>query len=229
MRCLTAASAALLIWAQAAAAAEWTFQEGWTEPLDGFETDVARVETDGFALHLYRNPGGRVMALFTWPDGVGAVVDSGAVAVLTPEGFKPKTIEARAEQGRIVEYARIEGQRLRDRLWHGEGTVPVGTLADILAAPTVRLDLNRADAGPVTATWSMEGSDLPLARALGLTLDGVPAGAEWEDRAGAAMLAAMSACQFPKLDMECVTKVTACAPNISEQRDIDGFETCVAQ
>ncbi|MEL7092378.1 MAG: hypothetical protein AAFN94_11645 [Pseudomonadota bacterium] len=227
MNCLTAASALVLLCAQAAAA-EWIFQEDWTDPLDGFETDVARVETDGFALHLYRNPGGRVMALFTWPDTVGAVLQSGEVAVLTPEGFRPKRIEARAEQGRIVEYARIEGQQLRDRLWHGEGSVPVGTLADILAAPSVRLDLQREGADPVTATWSMDGAGLPVARALGLTLEGVPAGAEWEDRAGAAMLAAMSACQFPTLDMECVSKVTACAPRISEARDIDGFEACVA-
>ena len=227
MRCLTAASAALLIWAQAAAA-DWVFQEDWTDPLDGFQTDVARMEADGFALHLYRNPAGRVMALFTWPDTVGAVLSSGEVAVLTPEGFRPKTIEVRAEQGRIVEYARLEGQALRDRLWHGEGTVPVGTLADILAAPSVSLKLLRDSAGPVTATWSMAGAELPVARALGLTFEGVPAGAAWEDRAGAAMLAAMSACQFPKLDMECVAQVTACAPQISEDRDIDGFEACVA-
>ncbi|MEM6759854.1 MAG: hypothetical protein AAF601_10285 [Pseudomonadota bacterium] len=229
MRCLTAASIALLVWAQMATAAEWVFQRGWTEPFDGFTTDVARVETDGFALHLYRNPSGRVMALFTWPDAVGAVPTSGEVAVLMPEGFRAKTIEARAAPGRIVEYARRDGRALRDRLWHGEGTVPVGTLADILAAPSVSLAIARDGADPVTATWSMDGADLPVARALGLTLEGVPAGAEWEDRAGAAMLAAMSACQFPKLDMECVAQVTSCAPQISDRRDIDGFEACVAQ
>ncbi|WP_415919642.1 hypothetical protein [Tateyamaria sp. SN6-1] len=211
------------------ALAEWTFVEGWQDPIDGFETKLARVvNADGFGLHLYRNPLGRVMALYTLSEDVGDVAREGPVVIVTPQGFAPKTVVARTEQGRIVEYARSTGRAVRDRLWHGEGQVPVGTLADILAAPSVALEITVQD-GPVIQTeWSMADAKLPIAQALGLNIEGVPAGAAWEDAASQAMLAAMTACQFPSLDMACVQTVTACSPNISDARDIDAFEACVA-
>lgn len=212
------------------AAAEWTFLAPWSDPVDGFETKAAHtVNEDGFGLHLYRNPLGRVMALYTLPDAVGEIPAEGPVAVVTPAGFSPKTIEARTEQGRIVEYARSTGRAVRDRLWHGEGQVPVGTLGDILAAPTVSFRVTLRSGATLDTSWSMDGANLPIARALGLNIDGVPAGAAWEDAASQAMLAAMTACQFPRLDMACVQKVTACSPRISDARDIDAFEQCVAQ
>lgn len=212
------------------ALADWTYIENWTEPLDGYETRAASaVNADGFTLHLYRNPIGRVFALYTLPDGVGDLPDSGSMAALTPEGFKTKEIEARPEPGRVVEYARSTGRALRDRLWHGEGQVPVGTLKNILDAPAIHLSMTLASGEEVKTAWSMEGSGLSIAQALGLSIDGIAAGAEWEDAASQAMLAAMTACQFPSLDMACVQRVTACSDQISEARDIDGFEACVAE
>ena len=217
-----------LCWASTAQA-EWSFVETFTDPFDGFETKAAtRQNSDGASLHLYRNPVGRVMALFTLPDG-STLPASGLVATITPQGFKSKEITANTEQGRIVEYARTDGPMLRDRLWHGEGQVPVGTLADMLKAPRLSAAFTLSDGTTLNTGWSMDTSGLPLARALGLTLDGVPAGAAWEDAASQAMLAAMTACQFPSLDIACVQKVTACSPHISDARDIDAFDTCVAK
>ncbi|WP_299686101.1 hypothetical protein [uncultured Tateyamaria sp.] len=210
--------------------AEWAFVETWSDPVDGFETKVAQmINDDGFGLHLYRNPVGRVMALYALPDRIGNLPDEGLVAVVTPQGFAAKDIIAHTEQGRIVEYARSTGRAVRDRLWHGEGQVPVGTLADVLEAPSVALTVTLANGETVETDWSMEGASLPIAQALGLNIEGVAAGAAWEDAASQAMLAAMSACQFPKLDIACVQKVTACSPQISDARDIDGFEVCVAK
>ena len=211
------------------AMAEWTFVEDWSDPIDGFGTKVARhINDEGYGLHLYRNPVGRVMALYTLPDGTGDLPVEGPVAVVTPEGFAAKPVTARTEQGRIVEYARSTGRALRDRLWHGEGQVPVGTLADVLEATSVAVRLTLVSGDTVDTEWSMEGANLPIAQALGLNIEGVPAGAAWEDAAAQAMLAAMTACQFPSLDMACVQKVTACSPQISDARDIEGFEACVA-
>ncbi|MEL6563466.1 MAG: hypothetical protein AAFQ59_03400 [Pseudomonadota bacterium] len=212
------------------ASAEWTFVDTWSDPIDGYETKVARhVNADGFGLHLYRSPVGRVMALYTLPEDAGAFPVEGPVAVVTPDGFKPKEIVAQTEQGRIVEYARSTGRALRDRLWHGEGQVPVGTLADILDAPAIGLTVTLATGETVDTRWPMQGAKLPIAQALGLNIEGIPAGAAWEDAASQAMLAAMTACQFPKLDMACVQQVTACSPQISDARDIDGFEACLAE
>ncbi|MEO1365301.1 MAG: hypothetical protein AAFU86_16180, partial [Pseudomonadota bacterium] len=217
----------LLLFAQPAMA-EWVFVETWIDPIDGFETKAAQnVNADGFGLHLYRNPRGRVMALYALPGASGDVPAEGPVAVVMPQGFAPKEIVARREQGRIVEYARSTGRAVRDRLWHGEGQAPVGTLADILAAPSVALSVTLTTGDTVDTEWSMDGANLPIAQALGLNIDGVPAGAAWEDAASQAMLAAMSACQFPKLDIACVQRVTECGPEISTARDIDAFEFCV--
>lgn len=217
----------LLLLAQPAVA-DWTFVETWTDPIDGFETKVAqKVNTAGFGLYLYRNPRGRVMALYALPDGTGDLPEEGPVAVVTPEGFAPKEIVARREQGRIVEYARSTGRAVRDRLWHGEGQAPVGTLADILAAPSVAMSVTLTSGDSVDTKWSMDGANLPIAQALGLNIEGVPAGAAWEDAASQAMLAAMSACQFPRLDIACVQRVTECGPEISTSRDIEAFELCV--
>ena len=221
---------AVLCFLASGAQADWQFDERWADPIDGFETKLASTKNvDGFGLHLYRNPLGRVMALFTLPEQVGDAPVEGPVAVVTPQGFAPKTIDARSEQGRIVEYARSTGRAVRDRLWHGEGQVPVGTLADILAAPSIGLKVTLASGETLETSWSMDGATLPIAQALGLNIDGVPAGAAWEDAASQAMLAAMTACQFPKLDITCVQKVTACSPQISDARDIDAFEFCVAR
>lgn len=212
-----------------AALADWIFDEGWREPLDGYDTPVALVRNaEGFVLHLYRSPSGRVMALYSWPEALGALAPEGPVAVLAPEGFDAKQIEARTEQGRFVEYARVGPGLLRDRLWHGQGDVPVGTLADILAAPAVTLRLTLNTAETVETRWSMAGAGLPVARALGLTLSGIAAGPDWEQQASQAMLAAMTACQYPKLDVTCVQKVTVCAGEISDNRDITAFEGCIA-
>ena len=209
-------------------AAEWAFVEGWKEPLDGYQTNAAvRKSADGVTWYLYRNPVGRVMALYALPEG--DVAGDGVVARLTPQGFDTKDIEARAVPGRVVEYARSAGPMLRDRLWHGEGQVPVGTLADILAAPSVTLEVTLTSGEVLSTTWDMQGAGLPLARALGLNLEGVPAGAAWEDTAAQSMLAAMTACQFPQLDMACVQRVTACSDRISEARDIEAFEGCVTR
>lgn len=210
--------------------AEWQFLEDWQDPIDGFTTDAAQtINADGYAMYLYRNPRGRVMALYTLPDDEADLPVDGPVAIATPEGFPSKTIEARTEQGRFFEYARSTGRVVRDRLWHGEGQVPVGTLADILAAPSVSLSLKLTDETTADTTWSMDDAGLSIARALGITLEGVPAGAAWEDAAAQSMLAAMTACQFPTLDMQCVQQVTACSPKISQERDIEGFELCVVQ
>ena len=184
---------------------------------------------DGTLLHLYRNPIGRVYALFTLPEDGPAFAAEGAVATLTPEGFDPKSIEARAERGRVVEYAATEGRALRDRLWHGEGTAPAfGTLHDIIEAPSLSATFTLSDGSTHTAIWSMDGAGTPMAHALGITIEGAAAGQEWEDAAAQALLAAMTTCQFPRLDVACVQKVTACSDRISDARDIDGFDACVA-
>ncbi|MEL7130803.1 MAG: hypothetical protein AAGK77_00180 [Pseudomonadota bacterium] len=211
------------------ARAEWQFVQDWTDPINGFDTKAAMTTAaDGTTLHLYRNPIGRVYALFTLPQDSGTLRPSGEVARLTPKGFDTKTIEARAEQGRVIEFATSTGSSLRDRLWHGEGAAPVGTLRDLIQAPSVTATFILAEGGEHNATWSMDDAGTPIAQALGISIEGAAAGDVWDDTAAQALLAAMTACQFPKLDVSCVQHVTTCSDKISIDRDIEGFETCVA-
>lgn len=220
---------ALLVLASPAYA-EWQFVQTWTDPLQDFETRAATTTNDaGFALHLYRNPIGRIYALITLPDGAPDLAREGIVATLTPEGFDPKQIETQSEQGRIVEYAISTGRMLRDRLWHGQGKAPAfGTFHDLLEAPNLSATLTISSGDTIETQWNMDGAATPIAQALGVSMDGVAAGSEWEDAASQALLAAMTACQFPNLDVVCIQKVSTCSAKISEQRDIDGFEACVA-
>ncbi|WP_299044260.1 hypothetical protein [uncultured Tateyamaria sp.] len=213
------------------AKADWHFVEDWTDPVNGFEAKAAvSTADDGTALHLYRNPIGRVYALITLPDGTPDIVREGMVASLAPEGFDPKQIEARTEQGRVIEFATSTGRALRDRLWHGEGSAPAfGTLHDIVEAPSLTATLSLVDGTQHSATWSMDGAGAPIAQAIGITIEGAAAGDAWDDAAAQALLAAMTICQFPKLDVTCVQKVTACSDKISVDRDIDGFDACIAQ
>ncbi|MEP1964647.1 MAG: hypothetical protein ABJP79_16565 [Tateyamaria sp.] len=210
--------------------ADWQFVQSWTDPLQTFETRAATTTNDaGFVLHLYRNPIGRIYALLTLPDGTADLVRNGVVATLTPEGFDAKQIETQSEQGRIVEYAISTGRMLRDRLWHGQGEAPAfGTFHDLLEAPSLSATLSLTTGEQVQTSWSMDGAATPIAQALGVSMDGAAAGSEWEDAASQALLAAMTACQFPKLDVLCVQKVSTCSAKISEERDIDAFETCIA-
>lgn len=227
------ATATLLCWLglAGAALADWQLADPFTDPIQDFETRaVTSTNDDGHSLHLYRNPVGRVYLLVTLAPDAPDLAGTGPVAVLMPEGFDPKTIEARTEQGRLIEYATSTGRQLRDRIWHGEGQSPAfGTFHDLIEAPSVNLRLTHADGSESTTRWSMKGASLPIAQALGITIDGVAAGAEWDDAAAQALLAAMTVCQFPKLDVMCVQKVTACSGKISEDRDIEGFEACVAE
>lgn len=223
--------AILLLTLARPALADWHFLEGWTDPLQEFEASAATsTNGDGFGLHLYRNPIGRVYALITLPDTAPDLARTGTVATLTPQGFDPKQIEAQGEQGRIVEYAISTGRLLRDRLWHGEGQAPAfGTFHDLLEAPSLSATLTLENGDQIETSWAMNDAALPIAQALGIAMEGVPAGAAWEDEAAQALLAAMTACQFPKLDVTCVQKVTTCSAQISENRDIPGFEGCVAE
>ena len=221
---------ALLVLASPANA-EWQFIQSWTDPLQEFETRAATTTNDaGYVLHLYRNPIGRIYALITLPDGTADLVRDGQVATLTPEGFDPKQIEAQGERGRIVEYAISTGRMLRDRLWHGQGETPAfGTFHDLLEAPSLSASLSLTTGDTVETQWRMEGAATPIAQALGISIDGVAAGSEWEDTASQALLAAMTACQFPKLDVLCMQKVSTCSTQISEERDIEAFDACVAE
>ena len=224
-----AAWLALLICAPPAWA-DWQFLDTWTDPIQDFETRAATISNaDGYDLFLYRNPIGRVYVLITVPDGTPDLILEGAVATLTPDGFDTKSIEAQTERGRVVEYAISTGRLLRDRLWHGEGQSPAfGTFHDLLDAPNITATLALTTGDTTTTSWTMTGAGTPIARALGISLGGIPAGQEWEDSASQAMLAAMTACQFPKLDMACVQQVTDCADKISTDRDIAGFDACIA-
>ena len=223
--------AGLAAWILATPAfADWQFLENWTDPIDQATVRAATATgDDGTTLHVYRNASGRVYALFTLPQGGADLAAQGIVARITPEGFATKDIEVRPEPGRIIEYGLSTGRMLRDRLWHGEGEAPAfGTFRDLLEAPALTARFQLEDDSARTSTWVMEGAGLPIAQALGIKIEGVAAGAEWDDAAAQSLLAAMTACQFPKLDVTCVQKVTACSSAISEDRDIDGFETCVA-
>jgi len=223
--------AAATLWVCAMPAlANWEFIEAWVDPIDQAQVRVATTQNaDGIGLHLYRNSAGRVYALFTLPEDGSAFAEAGIVARITPEGFATKEIDVRTEPGRVIEYGLSAGHMLRDRLWHGEGETPAfGTFRDLLDAPALNATFQMADDTTLDTNWSMDGADLPIAQALGIKIEGVAAGAEWEDAASQSLLAAMTACQFPKLNVFCVQKVTACSSKISEERDIDGFETCVA-
>lgn len=210
--------------------ADWQYIETWSDPIQTFDTSAAMtINDDGYGLHLYRNPVGRVYLLITLPDGAADVLREGTVATLTPQGHPPKIIEARDQRGLVVEYATSTGQLLRDRLWHGEGQTPAfGTFHDILAAPRLTATLMLEGGAKAETGWDMDGAGTPIAQALGISIQGVAAGQEWEDSASQSLLAAMTACQFPKLNVSCVQKVTACSARISEDRDIDAFEGCVA-
>ncbi|MEP1201470.1 hypothetical protein [Tateyamaria sp.] len=220
---------ALIVLAHSAAA-DWQYIEKYSDPIQGFDTRAASTtNADGYGLHLYRNPIGRVYALITLPDSSPDLVRTGPVATVTPIGFEPKEVEAQSERGRVVEYAISTGRALRDRLWHGEGQAPAfGTFHDLLEAPSLAVSLMFDNGGTDQTEWSMEGAETAIAKALGISMNGVPAGSEWEDEAAQALLAAMTACQFPKLDVECVQKVSTCSTKISEDRDIVGFDSCVA-
>ena len=221
----------ILLWLIAQPAlAEWAFVESWIDPINEFELRAATTTSDsGIKLYLYRNPSGRVYVLFTLPEGGPGFAASGIVAQVTPKGFKTKDIEIRDEPGRFVEYGFSTGRMLRARLWHGQGETPtIGTLLDVLTAPSVHGAFQMDDGSSQEAVWSMDGASLPIAQALGIKIDGVAAGPEWEDTASRALMAAMTACQFPKLDMLCVQLVTTCSTKISEDRDIKGFEGCIA-
>ncbi|MFL4468913.1 hypothetical protein ACERZ8_03140 [Tateyamaria armeniaca] len=209
--------------------ADWEFIDRWSEPIQDFETRVATTtNADGYALHLYRNPVGRVYVLITLPQDSPDLALSGPVATLTPDGFAAKVIEAQDERGRVVEYAISTGRAVRDRLWHGEGQAPAfGTFHDLLEAPRLDATLTLETEDMVTTSWTMEGAAKPIAQALGISMGGIPAGEEWEEAAAQALLAAMTACQFPKLDVICVQKVSECSAQISDARDIDAFETCL--
>jgi len=210
--------------------ADWQYLETFTDPIDGYDTRAATTtNADGVALHFYRNPIGRVYVLFTLPDDGNNLISDGPVATLTPQGFNSKEIEARTIPGRVVEYGRSTGRALRDRLWHGEGEAPVGTLRNIIDAPTLSAAFKLTSGDTLQTKWDMTGAGLPLAQAIGISIDGVAAGQEWETAASQALLAAMTVCQFPKLDITCVQQVTACSSKISDERDIQGFEACVAE
>lgn len=210
--------------------ADWQYLETFTDPIDGYNTRAATTtNADGVALHFYRNPIGRVYVLFTLPAEGSDLISDGPVAILTPQGFASKEIEARTSPGRVVEYGRSNGRALRDRLWHGEGDTPIGTLRNIIDAPVLSATFTLTSGDTVQTEWDMTGAGLPLAQAIGISIDGIAAGQEWETAASQALLAAMTVCQFPKLDITCVQKVTACSSKISDERDIDGFEACVAE
>ena len=230
MKTAKAVAVALCLSGTPVVADDWRFVENWTDPINGFTTQAAtRLSPEGVALHVYRNPGGRVYALFTLPEDGGRVPEDGVVATLTPDGFDSKVIEARSDQGRVIEYATSTGTQLRDRLWHGEGQAPAfGTLHDMLNAPKISVTFTLEGDTELTTGWSMTGAGTPIARALGITVDGAAAGEAWDEAASQALLAAMTACQFPKLDVTCVQKVTACSSKISDDRDIDAFDACVA-
>lgn len=212
------------------ALAGWEFLETWIDPFTGAELRAATSTSDaGVALHLYRLPSGRVYALISLPEGGASFAAAGVIGQITPEGFKTKDIEVRDEPGRIVEYSLSTGRMLRARLWHGQGQAPAfGTLRDIIDTTSLNASFRLADNSTLDTAWSMEGASLPIAQALGIKIEGVAAGEEWEDMASQALMAAMTACQFPKLDMMCIQHVTKCSAKISDDRDIDGFEVCVS-
>lgn len=211
--------------------AEWEFREAWVDPINKLELRTAETVSDtGVTLNLYRNPAGRVYALFTLPEGTPDFADTGVVGEITPNGFETKEIELREEPGRFVEFGFTDGRVLRTRLWHGQDEAPtVGTLRDLIDAETVTGTFRLADDSMLDAVWSLEGAGLPIAQALGIKVKGVAAGPDWEGIASRSLMAAMTACQFPKLDMICVQQVTNCSSKISEDRNIDAFEACIGQ
>ena len=69
---------------------------------------------------------------------------------------------------------------------------------------------------------------LPIAQALGIKIEGVASGPDWENTASRTLIAAMTACQFPKLNLRCVKHVTDCSIMISKNRDLKSFEVCIS-
>lgn len=211
--------------------AEWEYNESWVDPVNNFELRTASTTSaSGVTLNLYRYPTGRVYALFTLPEGTADFADSGVVGKITPEGFDTKEIELREEPGRFVEFGYSDGRVLRTRLWHGQGEEPtVGTLFNLISAESMTGTFRLSDDSTLDAVWSLDGAGLPVAQALGIKIQGIAAGPDWEGIASRSLLAAMTACQFPKLDMNCVQHVTHCSSKISEDRDLEAFDQCISQ
>ena len=80
----------LLMWLCAQPAlADWEFLETWIDPFTGIELPAAiSISEAGVALHLYRNPAGRVYAVFSLPEDGPDFATTGVVGQITPEGFK---------------------------------------------------------------------------------------------------------------------------------------------
>lgn len=213
------------------AIAEWQYLENWTDPITELELRAATTTSDsGVMLHLYRYPTGRVYAQFTLPEGTADLIKTGIAAEITPEGYDTREIELREEPGRFVEYGFSTGRLLRARLWHGQGDTPtVGTLFNLINAESLIATFRLANDSTLEAVWSLEGAGLPIAQALGIKIEGIASGPDWEQTASRALMAAMTACQFPKLDVTCVQRVSTCSSRISEDRDIEGFEACISQ
>lgn len=213
------------------ALAEWEFLDVWVDPVNDLELRTAvTTSPSGVTLNLYRNPTGRVYVLFTLPDGTPDFASDGVVAEITPEGFETREIEVREEPGRFVEYGFTNGRVLRARLWHGQGEAPtVGTLFNLINAETMSGTFRLEDDSTLEAEWSLQDAGLPIAQALGIKVKGIESGPDWENVASRSLLAAMTACQFPKPDMLCIQKVTECSSKISEDRNIEAFEVCINQ
>lgn len=210
--------------------AEWQYLETWTDPITELELRAATTTSEsGVVLHLYRYPTGRVYAQFALPEGTADLIKTGIAAEITPAGFDTREIELREEPGRFVEYGFSTGRLLRARLWHGQGDTPtIGTLFNLINAESLSGLFRLADGSTLDAIWSLEGAGLPIAQALGIKVKGIAAGPDWEQTASRALMAAMTACQFPKLDVACVQQVSTCSSRISEDRDIEGFEACIS-
>ncbi|MCH9747908.1 MAG: hypothetical protein K0U57_07785 [Alphaproteobacteria bacterium] len=221
----------LLVWLCATPAwANWEYYEFWLDPINKIKLQTAETTSDtGIKLNLYRNPNGRVYILFTLPENTPDFAETGVVAQILPEGFTTKEIELREEPGRFVEYGFSTGRALRARLWHGQEEAPTsGTLLNLINAASVTGLFRLADGTEIRAIWSLEEAGLPIAQALGIKIEGVASGPDWENTASRTLIAAMTACQFPKLNLRCVKHVTDCSIMISKNRDLKSFEVCIS-
>ena len=221
----------LLVWLCATPAfANWEYYEFWLDPINKIKLQTAETTSDtGIKLNLYRNPNGRVYILFTLPENTPDFAETGVVAQILPEGFTTKEIELREEPGRFVEYGFSTGRALRARLWHWQEEAPTsGTLLNLINAASVTGLFRLADGTEIRAIWSLEEAGLPIAQALGIKIEGVASGPDWENTASRTLIAAMTACQFPKLNLRCVKHVTDCSIMISKNRDLKSFEVCIS-